>query len=153
MATSKKCRWLSILAAALSFCAPAATPQQATRPPKPSGDRARAPSLGGTIGGKSGPANARVWVFRVGNNGPGSALNAQITGATLVQTSGPACSPAVTTQFPLAVGDIPPHGLVGASVTINFAGCDARAMFKVTVAESANNGAATGAIVRLNQFQ
>ena len=141
MAMSKKCRWLSMLAAAMS-CVPAASPQQATRPLYPSGDRAvassvdgvataanfaladadaAAPSLGGTIGGKSGPANARVWVFRVGNNGPGLALNAQITGVTLVQTSGPACSPAVTTQFPLAVGSVPPQGVVEASVTIKMA--------------------------------
>jgi hypothetical protein len=114
---------------------------------------AGAPSLGGTIAGKSGPANARVWVFGVGNNGPGLALNAEITGVTLLQASGPACSPVVATQFPLAVGNIPPQGVVQASVTINFTGCDSRAMFKVTAAESANSGAATGTIVRLNQFQ
>ncbi len=142
MDTRKKFRWLSMAAVAMSLCAQANS-ALAEGPP----------SLGGTINGKSGPANARVWVFGVGNNGPGLAVHAEITGVTLVQTSGPACSPIVTTQFPMTVGNIPAQGVAKASVTIDFKGCDRRAMFKVTAAESANRGAATGTIVRLNQFQ
>jgi hypothetical protein len=111
------------------------------------------PVLGGAIAGKSGPPNARVWSFQVGNNGPGDAVNAQITGISFARTNGPACSPVIQSPLPLNAGTIAPQGLAGVSVTIDFSSCDAGALFKVTVAESANSGAATGTIVRLNQFQ
>jgi hypothetical protein len=114
-----------------------------------------ATSLGGAIGGKSGPSNARVWVFQVGNNGPGSALGAQITSITFAETSGVACTPVITgpARFPLLVGNIAPQAIANVNVTIDFTGCAANAAFRVTAAEWANNGAATGTIVRLNQFQ
>ena len=41
----------------------------------------------------------------------------EITDITLVQTNGPACSPVVTTQFPLTVGNIPPQA-AEASVSV-----------------------------------
>jgi hypothetical protein len=112
-------------------------------------------SLGGAIEGKSGPQNARVWVFEVGNDGPGSALGAEITSITLVQTNGAACTPVITSpaSFPLPVGNIAPQATATVDVTIDFAGCSSIAAFKVTAAEQANDGAATGTIVRLNQFQ
>jgi len=111
-------------------------------------------SLGGLIGTKSGPQSARVWVFEVGNNGPGSALDAEITGITLVQTAGAACRPVITSPatFPLAVGNIAPKTVANVNVTIDFTGCAVNAMFKVTAPESANNGAATGTIIELNQL-
>ena len=34
-------------------------------------------SLGGSIGQKTGPANARVWPIVIGNNGPGMAYGRQ----------------------------------------------------------------------------
>ncbi len=111
-------------------------------------------SLGGLIGTKSGPQNARVWVFEVGNNGPGSALGAQINSITLVQTLGAACTPVITgpASFPLPVGNIAPKAVANVSVTIDFSSCAVNAMFKVTAPESANNGAATGTIIELNQL-
>lgn len=114
---------------------------------------AGATSLGGAIGGKAGPANARVWTFEIGNNGPGSALNAQITGITFVQTAGAACTPVVTTPFPLNAGNIAPGAIANVNATIDFTGCAATAAFTVTAPETANSGSATGTIVRLNQFQ
>jgi len=112
-------------------------------------------SLGGSITGKSGPANARVWIFQVGNNGPGSALGAQITSITFEQTNGAACTPhiAAPSSFPLPAGNIAPRAVANASVTIDFTGCATNAAFKVTAVESANGGAASGTVVRLNQFQ
>jgi len=110
-------------------------------------------SLGGEISGKSGPTNARVWTFEVGNDGPGSALNTQITGLTLFQTGGAACSPIIKTVFPVNLGNIAPQVVAPANVTIDFTGCASTANFKLTVPLSANNGAATGTIVRLNEFQ
>jgi hypothetical protein len=114
---------------------------------------AGATSLGGAIGGKAGPANARIWTFEIGNNGPGSALNAQITGITFVQTAGAACTPVVTTPFPLNAGNIAPGAIANVNATINFTGCAATAAFTVTAQETANSGSATGTIVRLSQFQ
>jgi hypothetical protein len=110
-------------------------------------------ALGGSISAKTGPSNARVWTVSVGNNGPGWALSTQITGFTLQQTSGAACTPVVTTPLPLLVGDIAPSSTMTANVTINFTGCPSGAFFKLTETESANNGAANGTIVRTNQLQ
>jgi len=95
------------------------------------------------------------WVFEVGNNGPGSALGAEITGITLLQTVGAACTPVITSpaSFPLLVGNIAPQATADVDVTINFTGCASTAAFTVTAIEQANDGAATGTIVRLNQFQ
>jgi hypothetical protein len=110
-------------------------------------------SLGGLIGTKSGPQNARVWVLEVGASGPGSALNTEITGITLVQRLGAACTPVVVTPMPLLVGNIAPKATANVNVTIDFTGCPANAAFKVTAVESANNGAATGTISDLNEAQ
>ena len=95
-----------------------------------------------------------MWVFEVGNNGPGSALGAEITGITLLQTLGAACTPVITSpaSFPLAVGNIAPQTVADVNVTIDFTSCAVNAMFKVTAPESANNGAAKGTIVELNQL-
>ncbi len=109
-------------------------------------------SLGGSIGLKSGPANARVWPFTVGNNGPGAAVNAQLTSLTLTQTRGTACTPVVNTSFPLVVGNIVPGGSATGNVVIDFSSCATGVAFTATVPLSANGGAATGSIVKLNQL-
>ncbi|MGH9594950.1 MAG: InlB B-repeat-containing protein, partial [Bryobacteraceae bacterium] len=101
-------------------------------------------SLGGLIGIKSGPTNARVWPFIVGNQGPGAAAGARISSPTLQQTRGTACTPAIVTALPLALGDIAPKGSATGNVTIDFSSCQTGVMFKATVALSANSGAATG---------
>jgi len=55
--------------------------------------------------------------------------------------------------MPVVAGNIGPHATLGAQVTIDFTGCFPNAFFKVTTAVSANNGAVTGTILRLNQLQ
>jgi uncharacterized membrane protein len=110
-------------------------------------------SLGGLMGGKSGPQNARIWTFAMGNNGPGSALGAEITSITLQQTLGAACTPVIETPLPVQAGNVAPKAVADVSVTINFTGCASNAAFKVTATESANDGAATGTITLGNQFQ
>jgi hypothetical protein len=112
-----------------------------------------ATSLGGAIGLKSGPQNARVWPFTIGNNGPGAAVGAEITGLTLTQTSGAACTPVVSTPMPAVAGTISPAGTATVDVTIDFTGCPSNAFFKVTASLSANGGAAVGTITKLNQLQ
>ena len=72
-------------------------------------------SLGGLMSSKTGPQNARVWTFAVGNNGPGSAIGAEITSLTLVQTLGAACAPVIVTPMPVQAGNIAPKGLGRAS--------------------------------------
>jgi len=109
-------------------------------------------SLGGSVGLKSGSSSARVWPTTVGNNGPGVALNTEATSFALVQTKGTACTPVVATTFPLAFGTIAPQGTATQNVTIDFSGCSGTVMFKLTVALSANSGAATGSIIKLNQL-
>jgi hypothetical protein len=112
-------------------------------------------SLVGSIGGKAGPANARVWTISLTDDGSGPATNTQITGFTLAQTFGPACTPVIVSPaaFPLALGTIGPGASASSSITINFAGCSASARFTTTIPFSANGGALTGSIVRYNQFQ
>ena len=114
---------------------------------------AGATTLGGLIGLKSGPASARVWPIEVVNNGKGSALSTELSNITMVQTNGAACTPVITTPIPVQVGNIAPQANATVDVTIDFAACASTAAFKVTIDETANDGAATGTIVRLNQFQ
>jgi hypothetical protein len=111
-------------------------------------------ALGGSYGVKTGTVGGqRVWTVNIGNNGPGVALGAEVTGMTIVQTSGQACNPTVLSTMPVVAGNIGPHATLGAQVTIDFTGCFPNAFFKVTTAVSANNGAVTGTILRLNQLQ
>jgi hypothetical protein len=76
-------------------------------------------AIGGNIGATSGPRNARVWVFNIGNNGPGWAMAAQVTNLVFQQTSGAACTPVVTSQLPALAGDIAPKAFGAANVTID----------------------------------
>jgi hypothetical protein len=108
---------------------------------------------GGTIGAKSGPQSARVWPVNIGNNGPGAAVGAELTNLTLTQTRGAACTPVITSSFPIAAGTIAPGASAVAGVTINFTGCAANAFFTVSETMSANGGAASGSATQLNQLQ
>jgi hypothetical protein len=109
-------------------------------------------AIGGNIGATSGPRNARVWVFNIGNNGPGWAMAAQVTNLVLQQTSGTACTPVITSQLPALAGDIAPKAFGAANVTIDFSSCSGITLFKVTASISANAGTVTGSIVRSNEL-
>jgi endo-1,4-beta-xylanase len=111
--------------------------------------------LTGSIGGKSGPQNARVWSIALSNPGLGPATSAQITGFILTQTSGAACTPVVTAPgaFPISLGDIAAGGSANAAFTIDFTGCAALARFSLNVPFRATAGANTGAVVRNNEFR
>jgi uncharacterized repeat protein (TIGR02543 family) len=110
-------------------------------------------SLGGMISGKSGPANARAWTFGITNSGPGAANGAMITSFTLTQVAGAACTPVVVNSLPMSVGNLAPGATQSAVVTINFSACAFNARFTLNTGLSANSGAASGSIVRANQFQ
>jgi CSLREA domain-containing protein/uncharacterized repeat protein (TIGR01451 family) len=108
-------------------------------------------SIGGSIGLKSGPLNARIWPIIIGNNGPGIAAGAQVSSVLLQQTFGGACTPVVQ-ALPVVAGDIPAAATATANVTIDFSSCTGTVAFKATIGLSANSGAITGTIVRTNQL-
>ncbi len=109
-------------------------------------------TLGGSIGLKSGPLNARVWPIIIGNGGGGTATSAEVTSFTLLQTSGTACTPVLTTTLPAVAGDIPSGGTAPANLTIDFSTCMGTVFFKATASLSASGGAQTGTMVNLNQL-
>jgi hypothetical protein len=109
-------------------------------------------ALGGSITGKSGPSNARQWAFSITNNGTGPANAAAMTGFTLTQVSGAACTP-VLPSMPVSLGNIAAGASVPVTLTIDFSSCAFNAKFTLNATLSANAGAATGSIVRNNQFQ
>jgi Pro-kumamolisin, activation domain/Bacterial Ig-like domain (group 1) len=110
-------------------------------------------NLAGNITAETGPTNARVWTLTVYSSGPGAATGAKITAFNLTQSFGAACKPVVQTPIPVSVGNVPAAGSLGAPITINFTGCPANARFTVRASFSANGGAATGSLLRYNQFE
>jgi hypothetical protein len=110
-------------------------------------------TMSAQITGKTGPVNARVWTLTLTNNGPGAANGARIDGLTLTQTFGTACTPVVSSSFPVAVGNLAPAGSGTGTVTINFTGCASNTRFRVNAPFSANGGAASGMMTLFNVFQ
>ena len=105
----------------------------------------------GSIVSKTGAQNARVWTVQLNNAGPNVAAGASLNGMTLTQTVIPlgtvACTPVVSSAFPVAVGSIPAGGSASGAITINFTGCSSGARFSVNVPFSANGGMVTGGVV------
>ena len=116
-----------------------------TRVPQPT-------TLYGSDAGNSGPTNARLWTFTIGNTSSAVASAAQIIGFSLNQASGPICTPVIP-SLPLNIGDIAPGATVPFNVVIDFSSCASSPTVKFTlfVAFSANAGAADGFIQRNNE--
>ena len=109
-------------------------------------------AIGGSIGLKSGPMNARVWPIVIGNNGPGVASGAEVTSLALQQTRGTACTPVIVSAMPVLAGDIAAKATAPANVVIDFSSCTGAVLFKVTVGLSADGGATTSSFSTLNQL-
>ncbi|MGA7238599.1 MAG: CSLREA domain-containing protein [Bryobacteraceae bacterium] len=109
-------------------------------------------AIGGSLGPKSGPLNARVWQILIGNNGPGMASGAAVTSLALQQTLGTACSPVIVSAMPVSAGNIAAKATAPANVVIDFSSCTGTVFFKATVGISADGGATTGSFVKLNQL-
>ena len=62
------------------------------------------PNIAASIISRVGTTNARVWTFNLTNNGLGAATASQITGVTLRQTAGAACTPAIRQPASSAFG-------------------------------------------------
>ncbi len=106
------------------------------------------------VSSKTGAENARVWTITATNPSSSPAYAAEITGFTLQQTGGAACTPVVTppTAFPVSLGDIAADSSAHASFTIDFTGCAATARFTLRMPW---NSAVynTGTLVSANQFR
>ena len=102
-------------------------------------------SLNGAITAKIGNMPFKTWTIRLDNTGTlNSADNTQLDNLTLTQTSGAACTPVVTSGFPLVAGYLTPGTSATVQVNINFTGCAASARFTANLFYSANGGAASG---------
>jgi len=104
---------------------------------------------------KTGGQNARVWTVTANNPSNGPSYGTMITGFTLTQTSGAACTPVVTppTSYPVVLGDVPAGGSAHAAFTIDFTGCAALARFTLNMPWSAAGGADSGSLVSANQYR
>ena len=107
-----------------------------------------------TISSKTGAQNARAWTVTATNGSVGTAYATQISGFTLTQTSGAACTPVITppSSYPVVLGDIPASGTASASFTIDFTGCAALNRFTMSVPWSSATYD-TGTYVSGNQFR
>ena len=119
-----------------------------------------APLLNGSISSRSGLAATRQWTLTLTNSGLGAATGARITGVSLTQTGGTACSPSpgITNPVPppspgnpLVVGNVGTSSSGSAGVTLNFGGCAATARFKVVISFAADGGYSGSATLN-NQF-
>jgi len=119
-------------------------------------DPTQLPGFGMTfaVTSKTGAQNARVWTLTATNGTVGTAYATQITGLTLTQVAGAACTPVITppSSFPVSLGDIPASGSASASFTINFTGCAALARFTMSAPWSSATYD-TGTYVLGNQFR
>lgn len=110
------------------------------------------PTLTPSITAKTGLPSERSWTVKMSNSGKGLAANVRLIDFIITQTSGHACSPTVTTAFPVFFGNV----AVGSSATnelgIDFSGCEATAKFTATMSYAANGGV-TGSKVFRNQTQ
>lgn len=99
----------------------------------------------------TGATASRDWKFQVYNTGIGAANNAAITGLTLTQTGGTACTPTISGgTFPVALENIAPAASAIGDVIINFTGCTSTSKFTMDLTVAANGGASTATIVRNN---
>jgi len=114
-------------------------------------DSCSAFEMSADIANKTGPQNARVWTVDV-NSGVVASTAVQIESFTLAHSSGPKCSPSITSpSFPDALGDIPANASSTVPVTIDFTGCSSSSKFTVTVALSANGGTSNTTVVLKKQ--
>ncbi len=119
-------------------------------------DPTQLPGFGMTfaVSNKTGAQNARVWTLTATNGTVGTAYTTQITGLTLTQVAGAACTPVITPpgSYPVSLGDIPAGGNASANFTINFTGCAALARFTMSMPWSSATYD-TGTYVAGNQFR
>jgi endo-1,4-beta-xylanase len=82
-----------------------------------------------------GERDTRTVTITATNGSVGPAYTTQISGFTLTQISGPACSPTIAAPggFPIALGDIPTSGTASASFVVSIVGCNPHSQFTLSV--------------------
>jgi endo-1,4-beta-xylanase len=83
----------------------------------------------------TGEQDTRVVTITATNGNVGPAYATQISGFTLTQISGPACTPTITApgSYPIVLGDIPTSGTASAVFTVSIVGCDPNSQFTLSV--------------------
>jgi len=114
-------------------------------------DSCSAFGMSARIANKTGPQNARVWTVDV-SSGVTPASATEIESFTLSHTSGPVCTPSITSpSFPYLVGDIPANFYFSNLITIDFTGCSSTSKFTVNIGLSANGGTSNATVVLKHQ--
>jgi endo-1,4-beta-xylanase len=99
-------------------------------------DPTRLPGYGMTfaVSQKAGTGNTRTLTVTATNGNVGPAYATTLTGFTLTQTSGPKCSPTVTSgSTPALLGDLAVGASASASFTVNITGCNPLSQFTLSV--------------------
>lgn len=105
-------------------------------------------SLRGAITNHSVSGDTLNWTVTLTNADLLPAVDAQITGVFLVQTSGSwPCSAQTTDTLPLALGTILPFGHASVTIPVDVSQCPADSQFNVEMVFSANSGSNVGTIV------
>jgi len=82
----------------------------------------------------AGTADTRTITVTATNGNVGPAYATTLSGFTLTQTSGPACTPKIVSgKTPAVLGDIATNGTASASFTVSIVGCNPLARFKLSV--------------------
>jgi hypothetical protein len=110
------------------------------------------PNVSASITGRTGTLGARQWTVTLTNNGLGAANNLEISGLTLVQTAGAACTPVIIGPLPADVGTLAPNASGSATVGINFTGCAPTARYRVTISFHDKTGPYAGSTTLNNLF-
>ena len=83
---------------------------------------------------KAGTGNTRTVIITATNGNVGPAYATTLNGFTLTQTSGPSCTPRVTSgSTPIVLGDLAVNASASASFTVNITGCSPLSQFKLSV--------------------
>lgn len=99
-------------------------------------DSTKLPGYGMTFAltNTAGTGDTRVLKVTATNGNVGTAYATTLSGFTLTQTSGPKCTPKVTSgSTPAVLGDLAPGASASASFTLSIAGCNPLAQFFLSV--------------------
>ena len=105
-------------------------------------DKTQLPGYGLSFTGTfaAGTGDSRTITLTATNPSNGTAYATQISGLTLTQQSGPACTPKITspTGFPIVLRDIPAGGTASTTITLKIVGCNPNAKWQITAPWNAN---------------
>ena len=107
-------------------------------------------NLVGTLTGKSGPFNARIWQYTLKNLDSG-AVSPTVSAFSLTQTFGTTCTPVLSTTLPVQYPLLVQNASSAASFTLDLSSCAANVRFTLNV--TAASGATTQSFSHVLQFR